>query len=77
MDGTTPTAYPASGGGNPPRPQEARARPSDPSFYRARGAMKRAVILDGVHRRHRGGQTVSAGYAVIDKSVPVLAARGR
>jgi aminoglycoside phosphotransferase (APT) family kinase protein len=49
---------------------------SDLGFHRALGAMKLAVILEGVHRRYLGGHTVSAGYEGVDKAVPVLAARG-
>ncbi len=49
---------------------------SELAFYRALGAMKLAVILEGVHARHLGGHTISAGYDGVDKAVPVLTARG-
>jgi aminoglycoside phosphotransferase (APT) family kinase protein len=45
-------------------------------FYLAFGAMKLAVILEGVHARYLGGQTVGPGYDSAGQSVPVLVARG-
>ncbi len=45
------------------------------AFYRALGAMKLAVILEGVHARYLGGQTVGAGYDRVGPAVPVLTAR--
>jgi hypothetical protein len=38
--------------------------------------MKLAVILEGVHARYLGGQTVGAGYEKVGPAVPLLAARG-
>jgi aminoglycoside phosphotransferase (APT) family kinase protein len=49
---------------------------SELSFYRALGAMKLAVILEGVHARYLGGQTLSAGYDSVGPAVPVFTARG-
>jgi aminoglycoside phosphotransferase (APT) family kinase protein len=46
------------------------------TFYRALATMKLAVILEGVHRRHLGGQAVGAGYDRVGPAVPLLAARG-
>lgn len=48
---------------------------SDLAFYRALGTMKLAVILEGVHARYLGGQTISPGYESVGAAVPVLAAR--
>jgi aminoglycoside phosphotransferase (APT) family kinase protein len=45
-------------------------------FHLALGAMKLAVILEGVHARFLGGQTVSTGYEAAGPAVPLLVARG-
>jgi aminoglycoside phosphotransferase (APT) family kinase protein len=45
-------------------------------FYLAFGAMKLAVILEGVHARYLGGLTVGPGYDTAGQAVPVLVARG-
>ena len=45
-------------------------------FYSALGAMKLAVILEGVHARHLTGTTVSDGYNNVGSAVPILVARG-
>jgi aminoglycoside phosphotransferase (APT) family kinase protein len=45
-------------------------------FYRALGAMKLAVILEGVHSRYLGRQSIGEGYATAGVAVPVLVARG-
>jgi aminoglycoside phosphotransferase (APT) family kinase protein len=45
-------------------------------FHLALGAMKLAVILEGVHARFLGGQTVSRGYEAAGPAVPMLVARG-
>jgi aminoglycoside phosphotransferase (APT) family kinase protein len=45
-------------------------------FYLALGAMKLAVVLEGVHARYVGGHTVSAGYEGVAEAVPALVARG-
>jgi aminoglycoside phosphotransferase (APT) family kinase protein len=45
-------------------------------FYLALGAMKLAVILEGVHARFLGGQTVGPGYDGAQQAVPILAASG-
>lgn len=45
------------------------------SFYRAFGAMKLAVILEGVHARYLSGKTVGEGYGQVARAVPVLTAR--
>jgi len=45
-------------------------------FYSALGAMKLAVILEGVHARHLTGTTVSDGYDNVGSAVPILVARG-
>jgi aminoglycoside phosphotransferase (APT) family kinase protein len=45
-------------------------------FYRALGAMKLAVILEGVHVRYLAGHTVGSGYDAAGPAVPVLVARG-
>jgi aminoglycoside phosphotransferase (APT) family kinase protein len=45
-------------------------------FYRALGAMKLAVILEGVHVRYLAGRTVGVGYDTAGAAVPVLIARG-
>jgi aminoglycoside phosphotransferase (APT) family kinase protein len=45
-------------------------------FYSALGAMKLAVILEGVHGRHLTGTTVSDGYDNVGSAVPILVARG-
>lgn len=46
------------------------------SFHLALAAMKLAVILEGVHARYLGGQTISDGYTNAGDAVPLLAARG-
>ena len=48
----------------------------DLPFYLALAAMKLAVILEGVHARHLGGQSVGAGYDSVAQAVPVLVSRG-
>jgi aminoglycoside phosphotransferase (APT) family kinase protein len=45
-------------------------------FYLGFGAMKLAVILEGVHSRYLGGQTVGSGYDRAGEAVHVLVARG-
>jgi aminoglycoside phosphotransferase (APT) family kinase protein len=45
-------------------------------FHLALGAMKLAVILEGVHARYLNGQTVSSGYSAAAPAVPLLVARG-
>lgn len=45
-------------------------------FYLALGAMKLAVILEGVHARYLGGQSLGEGYESAEPAVPILAARG-
>jgi aminoglycoside phosphotransferase (APT) family kinase protein len=45
-------------------------------FYLALGALKLAVILEGVHARYLAGQTHGQGYELAGDAVPVLAARG-
>ncbi|MGW3652894.1 phosphotransferase family protein [Streptomyces sp. NPDC000878] len=44
-------------------------------FYMAFSAMKLAVILEGVHARYIGGQTVSDGYEGAGAAVPVLVSK--
>ncbi|WP_019064052.1 phosphotransferase family protein [Streptomyces prunicolor] len=44
-------------------------------FYMAFSAMKLAVILEGVHARYLGGQTVSDGYEGAGAAVPVLVSK--
>ncbi|MEV0477435.1 phosphotransferase family protein [Streptomyces prunicolor] len=44
-------------------------------FYLAFSAMKLAVILEGVHARYLGGQTVSDGYEGAGAAVPVLVSK--
>lgn len=48
----------------------------DIAFYLALGAMKLAVILEGVHARYLSGHTVGDGYATAGGGVPVLVSRG-
>ena len=45
-------------------------------FYLAFSAMKLAVILEGVHARYLGGQTISDGYEGAGAAVPALVATG-
>jgi aminoglycoside phosphotransferase (APT) family kinase protein len=45
-------------------------------FYLAFSAMKLAVILEGVHARYLGGQTVGDGYESAGQAVPYLVAKG-
>ena len=45
-------------------------------FYTALGAMKLAVILEGVHSRYLEGTSVSDGYAGVGAAVPLLVDRG-
>lgn len=45
-------------------------------FYLAFSAMKLAVILEGVHARYLGGQTISDGYEDAGAAVPALVATG-
>jgi aminoglycoside phosphotransferase (APT) family kinase protein len=45
-------------------------------FYLALSAMKLAVILEGVHARYLGGQTIGEGYESAGRAVPVLVERG-
>lgn len=45
------------------------------NFYRALAEMKLAVILEGVHARFLGGQTVGAGYDKVGQAVPELVSR--
>jgi aminoglycoside phosphotransferase (APT) family kinase protein len=46
------------------------------SFYLAFGAMKLAVILEGVHARYLAGRSVGKGYDKAGQAVPVLVSRG-
>jgi aminoglycoside phosphotransferase (APT) family kinase protein len=46
------------------------------SFYLAFGAMKLAVILEGIHSRYLGGKSVGDGYDTAGQAVPVLVASG-
>jgi aminoglycoside phosphotransferase (APT) family kinase protein len=46
------------------------------AFYTALGAMKLAVILEGVHSRYLGERTVGEGYETAGSAVPSLVARG-
>ena len=46
------------------------------AFYLAFGAMKLAVILEGVNSRYLAGQTVGKGYDKAGQAVPVLVSRG-
>jgi aminoglycoside phosphotransferase (APT) family kinase protein len=45
-------------------------------FYLALGAMKIAVIMEGIHTRFLAGGTVGEGYSRAGQAVPILAARG-
>lgn len=45
-------------------------------FHLALGAMKLAVILEGVHARYLGGKTVGDGHDQAGAAVPILVARG-
>jgi aminoglycoside phosphotransferase (APT) family kinase protein len=45
-------------------------------FYLALSAMKLAVILEGVHARYLGGQTVGDGYEGAREAVAFLVAKG-
>jgi aminoglycoside phosphotransferase (APT) family kinase protein len=47
---------------------------SDLPFYVALGTLKLAIILEGVHARYLGGQTVGDGYAEVGRAVPALVA---
>ncbi len=47
----------------------------DLPFSRAFSAMRLAVILEGVHARYLGGQTVSDGYEGAGDTVPYLVER--
>jgi len=47
----------------------------DPLADLAFSAMKLAVILEGVHARYLGGQTVSEGYEGAGAAVPVLVSK--
>jgi len=54
-----------------------RARPvPELSWYRAFGAYKLGVILEGVHYRYRAGETVGDGFDVIGDLVTPLADEG-
>ena len=48
----------------------------DLSWYRAFACYKLAVILEGIHYRFTGGQTVGAGFDRIGELVQPLAAEG-
>jgi len=48
----------------------------DIGFYLALGAMKLAVILEGVHARYLSGRTVGDGYEAAGAGVPALVRRG-
>lgn len=49
----------------------------DLSFHLALGAMKLAVILEGVHARYLAGKTVGDGYDTAGAAVPMLVRRAR
>jgi aminoglycoside phosphotransferase (APT) family kinase protein len=49
---------------------------SNLSFYLALGAMKLAVILEGVNSRYLGGKAIGDGYATAGQAVPIMVARG-
>ncbi len=53
-----------------------RTAPPDLSWYRAFAAYKLAVILEGIHYRHRAGETVGEGFDRIGALVDPLAADG-
>ncbi|WP_410606122.1 phosphotransferase family protein [Amycolatopsis sp. lyj-109] len=42
------------------------------TFYQALGWFKLAVIAEGIHARHRAGQSVGDGYDDVGAAVPVL-----
>lgn len=46
------------------------------SFYLAFGAMKLAVVLEGVNARYLAGSSVGHGYDKAGQAVPVLVSRG-
>jgi aminoglycoside phosphotransferase (APT) family kinase protein len=45
-------------------------------FYQALACFKLAVIAEGIHARHRAGQTVGAGFDTVGSAVPGLLAAG-
>ncbi len=45
-------------------------------FYLALGYFKIAVIAEGIHARHRAGDTVGEGFESVGSAVPQLAAAG-
>ena len=55
---------------------ERRVRVPELSWYRAFAAYKLAIILEGVHYRHRAGETVGPGFDTVGALVAPLAAHG-
>ncbi|GIH03006.1 acyl-CoA dehydrogenase [Rhizocola hellebori] len=49
---------------------------SNLDFYLALGYFKIAVIAEGIHARHRSGETVGEGFETVGSAVPELAAAG-
>jgi len=45
-------------------------------FYQALACFKLAVIAEGIHARHRAGQTVGDGFGTVGSAVPGLLAAG-
>ncbi|MGW3961071.1 phosphotransferase family protein [Amycolatopsis sp. NPDC005003] len=49
---------------------------ADLAFYQALGWFKLAVIAEGIHARHRAGQSVGTGFDDVGAAVPDLLAAG-
>jgi aminoglycoside phosphotransferase (APT) family kinase protein len=45
-------------------------------FYQALACFKLAIIAEGIHARHRAGQTVGDGFGTVGSAVPGLLAAG-
>jgi aminoglycoside phosphotransferase (APT) family kinase protein len=72
---TTPQGFPSSAEFAERYSQLTGRDLSDLPFYRALGAMKLAVIMEGVHARHIHGHTISGGYEGAGDAVPAMVAR--
>ena len=72
---TTPDGFPSSAQFAERYSQLTGRDLGDLPFYRALGAMKLAVIMEGVHARHLHGHTISDGYDGAGDAVPAMVAR--
>jgi aminoglycoside phosphotransferase (APT) family kinase protein len=50
---------------------------TDPTFYRTLALWKLAILSEGLYKRYLAGKAGSGWYAVLETSVPAMAARAR